>query len=125
MSARRPFAAPCAAGTALPCAAGGAGLPLPNQQTARTGAVAPGGSERLITRTDGRTTTVLALRRDNRSVLRSSRIDGRWAVPAVTLDNDTTGLSADRGTLVLAHRVRAFPPRRARLGVVGPWALDP
>jgi hypothetical protein len=84
----------------------------------QAGAVAPGGLERLVTRPAGRDTVVVALRRSDRAVLRSHRIRGRWSVPAVTLDNGTTGLSADGRTLVLARPTHAFPPATTRLAVL-------
>jgi hypothetical protein len=121
MSCLRTLAALCvlvgAAGVLAP-AAGAAGPPLPSSGSGRAGAVAPGGRERLLTRPAGRDTVVLAVRRGSAEVLRSRRIAGRWSVPAVTLDNATTGLSADGRTLVLARPTRAFPPTATRLAVV-------
>jgi len=78
----------------------------------------PGGGERLLTRRTGRDTVVVALRRSDRAVLRSRRIRGRWSIPAVTLDNGTTGLSADGRTLVLARPTQVFPPTTTRLAVL-------
>src|SRR5688572_1899902 len=74
--------------------AGAAGPPLPSPASDRAGAIAPGGDERLVTRRAGADTLVTAVRRGSaRTVLRSRRIAGRWSIPAVTLDNGTTGLS--------------------------------
>ena len=92
---------------------------MPSPYSGREGAVAPGGSERLITRRAGRDTLVLAVRRaDREQVLRSRRIAGRWAVPAVTVQGGTTGLSADGGTLALAEPVTNMPPAITPLAVL-------
>lgn len=99
-------------------AADAAGPPLPSSASGRAGAVAPGGTERLLTRRAGADTMVTAVRRGDGGVLRSRRISGRWSVPPVTLDNGTTGLSADGGTLVLARPTRDFPPSSTRLAVL-------
>ena len=112
---------PCvalAASLAAASAANAAGPPLPSQASGHAGAVAPGGSERIVTRRAGDDTRISALRRGDGRVMRSRQIRGRWSVPAVTLDNDTTGLSADGHTLVLARPTRAFPPPSTRLAVV-------
>ena len=108
----------CATAALVP-PAGAAGPPLPSPASDRAGAIAPGGDERLITRRAGADTLVTAVRRGSaRTVLRSRRIAGRWGIPAVTLDNGTTGLSADGDTLVLARPTRSFPPTVTRLAVV-------
>lgn len=103
---------------ALVPAANAAGPPLPSPASGKAGAVVPGGRERLVARRAGRDTVVSALRRSDRTVLRSQRIRGRWSVPAVTLDNRTTGLSADGRTLVLARPTRVFPTTSTRLAVL-------
>jgi hypothetical protein len=107
----------CAACAPVPVA-DAAGPPLPSWQSGKAGVVAPGGSDRIRARRAGADTMVIAARRRDGRVLRSRRIDGRWSVPAVTLDNGTTGLSADGGTLVLAHPPRQYPPTRTRLAVL-------
>jgi hypothetical protein len=99
-------------------AAGAAGPPLPSSASGRAGAVAPGGTERLLARRVAADTLVSAVRRNDGRVLRSRRIAGRWSVPAVTLSGGTTGLSADGGTLVLAHPTRDYPPTSTRLAVL-------
>jgi hypothetical protein len=98
--------------------AGAAGPPLPSSQSGKAGAVAPGGTERLFTRGAGRDTLVVAVRRADHRVLRSARIRGRWSVPAVTLYNGTTGLSADGRTLVLSRPARTFPTAATHLAVL-------
>jgi hypothetical protein len=106
--------AACAPATA----ASAAGPPLPSSATGRAGAVAPGGSERLVTRRAGEDTVVSAVRRGDRRVLRSRQIDGRWSVPPVTIGGATTGLSADGRVLVLARPERYFPPPSTALAVL-------
>ena len=61
---------------------------------------------------------VSAVRRGDRGVLRSRRIEGRWSIPAVTLGGATTGLSADGRVLVLARPERYFPPTSTALAVL-------
>ena len=99
-------------------AAGAAGPPLPSAASGDAGAVAPGGSERLLARRAGDDTVVIAVRRGSGRVLRSRRVTGRWSVPPVTLDNRTTGLSADGRTLMLVRPTRDFPPASTRLAVL-------
>jgi hypothetical protein len=103
---------------AVPPAANAAGPPLPSSATGKAGVVAPGGSERLLTRRAGRDTAVVAVRRSDGRVLRSRHIRGRWSIPAVTLDNATTGLSGDGRTLVLARPTRSFPPLTTPLAIL-------
>jgi hypothetical protein len=104
--------------------AGAAGPPLPSSYSGRAGAVAPGGTERLVTRRAGDDTVVMAVSRSDRTVLRSRRVSGRWSIPAVTLDGATTGLSADGGTLVVARPAHDFPPPDTRLAVLDARRLE-
>jgi len=107
----------CAA--AVPAAAARAGKqPLPSSATGKAGVVAPGGHERLITRRAGEDTLVVAVRRGDRTVLRSRVIEGPWRVAPAAFDGATTGLSADGRVLVLPRPERAFPPPETRLAVV-------
>jgi hypothetical protein len=99
-------------------AAGAAGPPLPSPATDRTGAVAPAGKERLVTKRSGHDTIISAVRASDGRTVRSRRIDGRWSVPAVTVDGATTGLSADGRTLVLVRPVRELPPKATHLAVL-------
>lgn len=84
----------------------------------KAGAVAPGGTERLVTRRAGEDTLVAAIRRGDGALLRSRTIRGRWAVAPVALDGATTGLSADGRVLVLVRPERRYPPAHTRLAVV-------
>ena len=99
-------------------AAGAAGPPLPSSASGRAGAVAPGGTERLLTQRAGEDTVVTAVHRGDRRVLRSRQINGRWSVPPVTVDGATTGLSADGRVLVLARPERYLPPTSTELAVL-------
>src|SRR3954447_24416966 len=99
-------------------AAHAAGPPLPSQDSGDAGAVAPGGTERILTRRAGANTTVTAIRRGEGTVLRSRVIPGRWHVAPVALDNATTGLSVDGRTLVLVRPTSQFPPASTRLAVL-------
>ena len=118
-SARRPLLCVVVCGAfALVPAANAAGPPLPSSASGKAGAVAPGGRERLLTRRAGHDTVVVARRRSDGAVLRSRRIRGRWSVPAVSLDNATTGLSADGGMLVLARPTKTIPAAVTRLAVL-------
>lgn len=119
MSVRPLLACAAVCGLFVPVpGANAAGPPLPSSASGKAGAVAPGGSERIFTRRAGDDTRVVAVRRSDGAVLRSRRISGRWTIPAVTLDNETTGLSADGGTLVLARPIATFPPKATRLAVL-------
>jgi len=85
------------------------GPPLPSSATGRAGVVAPGGSERFLTRRAGDETIVRVVRRGDRRLLRSRRIGGRWTVPAATLEGGTTGLSGDGRVLALGRPARSIP----------------
>ena len=98
--------------------AGAAGPPLPSSESGKAGVVAPGGDERLFTRRAGDDTLVTAVRRSDRRVLRSGRIDGHWRVAPATFDGINTGLSADGRVLVLPRPERSFPPTETQLAVV-------
>ena len=95
-----------------------AGPPLPSSVSGKAGAVAPGGSERLITSRAGDETLVSAVRRAGGAVLRSRTIGGRWRIAPVAFDGSTTGLAADGRVLVLARPVRRFPPASTHLAVL-------
>jgi hypothetical protein len=103
---------------ALAAHADAAGLPVPTDASGQVGATAPGSPERLTTRRAGDDTIVSATRPGAGEAQRSRRIAGRWSVPAVTINGDTTGLSGDGGTLVLARPTRNFPTARTHLAVL-------
>jgi hypothetical protein len=104
------------------CAAGSpalaAGPPLPSTATGTAGAVAPGGHERLIAEPAGEDTRLVAVRRSDRRILRTSRIGGRWTIAPATFAGGTTGLSADGRTLVVVRPIRDLPPPDTRLAVI-------
>jgi hypothetical protein len=113
------LSAACAPGTT----ALAAGPPLPSYASGSAGAVAPGGSERLIARATGADTMLTAARRSDGRVLRSRRIGGRWTIAPVTLAGATTGLSADGRTLVVVRPISDIPPADTRLAVVDAQTL--
>jgi hypothetical protein len=122
---RRLLASAVLCATCVPAsAAGAAGPPLPSSASGRAGAVAPGGSERLIARPAGLNTVVTAVRRSDRRVLRSRKISGRWSVAPVTLGGATTGLSADGRVVVLARPERYFPPTSSAFAVLDARRLE-
>jgi hypothetical protein len=76
--------------------------PDPGVLIAGKGVAGPGGKVRYVARGGpGATTRVVALARDG-SVVRSTRIHGRFGVPAITFQGETGGVSTDGSTLVLA-----------------------
>jgi hypothetical protein len=91
------------------------------------GTIAPGGGERMITQHEGDTTVVRAVAEDDGRLLRKRTIDGAWAIPAVTINGGTTGLSADGSTLILAqpYSEKTFPPHGTRLAVLDARTLRP
>lgn len=113
----------CASCVPAPAAVA-AGPPLPSSASGRAGAVAPGGSERLIARREGLNTVVTAVRRSDRRVLRSRKISGPWSIAPVTLLGATTGLSADGRVLVLARPERYFPPTSTAFAVLDARRLE-
>jgi hypothetical protein len=98
--------------------AGAAAPPLPSSASGKAGVVAPGGSERLITRRGGADTLVVAVRRVDRRVLRSRQISGHWRIAPVAFDGAATGLSADGRVLALVRPTRSIPPTSTRLAVL-------
>ena len=63
-------------------------------------------------------TLVARVRRRGGQVLRSLLLRGWFTVPAVALDGTPSGLSANRGTLVLIRPRARFPQRRTTLAVL-------
>jgi hypothetical protein len=92
-------AATIAAMLGVPAAAAGAGSP---PSFTSPGGVTAHGSRYLALPERHGTTTVREI--VNGETVRSRSVDGRFAVPAVTLDGDPGGLSADARTLVLVDR---------------------
>jgi len=102
------------------------GLLVPESAFAGGGPVAPvlggagvstaGGTVNYVAVGAGRDTVVERVRREDGTVERAARLDGRYGVPGAAYDGTTTGLSADESTLVLAERSNALT--RTRLVVL-------
>jgi hypothetical protein len=88
------------------------------------GVSAPGGAERYVAVAAGAgRTVVMRISKADASVRRSRVLDGSFGIPAVTYDGVNTGLSADRGTLVVAQGFNRFPVRRTKLRVLDAGTL--
>jgi hypothetical protein len=96
---------PSAAADGLPIA-----VPSPDAIESREGDVryeaVPGGRHTVVARrtADGGIST--------------TRLPGRFGIPAVALDGSPSGLSADGGTLVLIRPRTTFPQQRTRLAIL-------
>jgi hypothetical protein len=86
------------------------------------GVSAPGSTVSYVAVGAGRDTVVRSARAGGTSG-QSTRLAGRFGVPAAANDGSTTGLSADGRTLVLARMVSRFPPSRTTLIVLGTRGL--
>jgi hypothetical protein len=100
-------------------AAGGPVLPLQGGP----GVTVPASAARYIAVGAGHETIVEQVLRGAGGVARTRALDGAWGVPGITYDNDTTGLSADGRTLVLADITARYPIRRTRLAVLDAHSL--
>jgi hypothetical protein len=90
-----------ALGLGTASAAFGAG-PDPGVLIGRQGVAGPGGKVHYVARRGPGATTVVVARARDGSVLRSTKLQGRFGVPAVTFNGEIGGLSSDGSTLVLA-----------------------
>src|SRR3954452_2491821 len=107
----------CVGALAAPAGAGAAGGPvLPVQ--GGPGVTVPASAARYVAVGAGHETIVEQVLRGEGGVGRTRALDGVWGVPAITFDQDTTGLSADGRTLVLGEIATRFPIRRTRLAVL-------
>jgi hypothetical protein len=105
-------------GLAWPGVALGAGGPVPPLQGAGNGISAAGSPYQYVALPAGRSTVVQQLSRTG-PVLSSIRLRGQYGIPGVGYNGQTTGLSADGGTLVLADVPGNGTPRTTRLIVIG------
>ena len=107
----------CVGALAAPAGAGAAGGPvLPLQ--GGPGVTVPATAARYVAVGAGHETIVEQVLRRDGAVGRTRVLDGVWGVPAITYDNETTGLSADGRTLVLGEIQTRFPIHRTRLAVL-------
>ena len=107
-----------AVGLAWPGVALGAGGPVPPVQGAGNGISVAGSPYQYVALAAGRSTVVQQLKRTG-PVRSSIRVPGQYGIPGVGYNGQTTGLSADGGTLVLADLPGNSTPRTTRLIVVG------
>jgi hypothetical protein len=107
----------CVGALAVPADAGAAGGPVMPVQGGQ-GVTVPATAARFVAVGAGHETIVEQVLRGEGGVGRTRVLDGVWGVPAVTYDGDTTGLSADGRTLVLADIQTRFPIRRTHLAVL-------
>ncbi len=105
-------------GLAWPGVALGAGGPVPPVQGAGNGISVSGSPYQYVALPAGRSTVVQQLKRTG-PVRSSIRVPGQYGIPGVGYNGQTTGLSADGGTLVLADLPGNSTPRTTRLIVVG------
>jgi hypothetical protein len=107
----------CVGALAAPASAGAAGGPVMPVQGGR-GVTVPATAARYVAVGAGHETIVEQVLRGEGGVGRSRALHGAWGVPAITYDQDTTGLSADGRTLVLGEISTRFPIHRTRLAVL-------
>jgi hypothetical protein len=107
----------CVGALVAPASARAAGGPVGPVQGG-PGVTVPASAARYVAVGAGHETIVEQVLRGAGGIGRTRTLDGVWGVPAITYDNDTTGLSADGRTLVLAEIAARFPIRRTRLAVL-------
>jgi hypothetical protein len=107
--------AACAVGLLVPESAFAGGVPVA-PVLGGAGVSTAGGTVNYVAVGAGRDTVVERVRREDGTVERAARLDGRYGVPGAAYDGTTTGLSADESTLVLAERSNALT--RTRLVVL-------
>jgi hypothetical protein len=116
---RRALLAAFALALALPATATADGLPVTGIDAGPAGVTTQTSAARYVTLPAGDGDTLVArVRRRGGQVLRSRLLSGSYTVPAVALDGTASGLSADRGTLVLIRPRARFPQRETELAVL-------
>jgi hypothetical protein len=108
---------------AIPAGANADGLPVGGVDAGRSGVTSARSAFRYVTLNTARDTLVARVRRDGGQVVRTRLVRGVFTVPAVALDGSASGLSADRGTLVLIKPRAAFPRARTSFVVLEPERL--
>ncbi|HET7047997.1 MAG TPA: hypothetical protein VFI54_06955 [Solirubrobacteraceae bacterium] len=103
---------------AWPGGAVAAGGPVSPVQGEGNGISVAGSSYQYVALASGRSTVVQQLKRTG-PVQSSIRLPGQYGIPGVGYNGQTTGLSADGGTLVLADLPGNGTPRTTRLIVIG------
>jgi hypothetical protein len=107
----------CVGALAAPAGAAAAGGPVLPMQGG-PGVTVPPAAARYVAVGAGHETVVEQVLRGSAGIGRTRALDGTWGVPAITYFNDTTGLSADGRTLVLAEIPNRFPIHRTRLAIL-------
>jgi hypothetical protein len=103
-------------GLVVPSAALAAGGPVPPVQGTSIGV--PGSPDRYVALGARADTVIKQFRPGSGQRPSEVRVPGRYGVSGVDLSGDTTGLSADGRTLVLADLPAYLPPRTTRLLVL-------
>jgi hypothetical protein len=107
----------CVGALAAPAGAAAAGGPILAVQGG-PGVTVPAAGAHYVAVHAGHETVVEQVLPGPGGVGRTRVLDGAWGVPAITYDNDTTGLSADGRTLVLAELPATYPIHRTRLTIL-------
>ena len=94
------------------------GLPVLGVDVGASGVTVSGSPYRWITIDEGQTTLVERVARNGGSVLRWTRLQGTFTIPAVAYDRSASGVSADGSRLVLIEPRQSFPRARTRFAVL-------
>lgn len=100
------------------------GLPVVGVDTTSEGVLAPGGEHRYLAVAAGDRTVVAEVAPDGGEITGERVLAGRFAVPGVSLDGTTSGLSRDGSTLVLIRPRESFPQRETSMVVLDPGRLQ-
>lgn len=107
-----------------PATSSGDGLPVPGGvDTTGRGVLSPDGAHRYLAISRREATVVERIDTADGSLLRSAWIDGSFAVPGVTVEGETAGLSHDGSALVLIRPRIGFPQRRTGMALLDPESL--
>ena len=102
---------------AMPASARAAGGPVAPVQDG-AGIATAGSPFRYVASAAGSDTVIERVTRDAGRVLSTLRVSGRYGIPGVDYSGETTGLSADGRTLILAELPGSAPVRTTRLLVL-------
>jgi hypothetical protein len=107
-----------------PARAEGDGLPVPGGvDTTHAGVLSADGTQRYLAIPSGGDTIIERVDARNGVMQASRTVPGTFAVPGVSTDGDTSGLSENGRTLVLIEPRIGFPRRSVRFIVVDPESL--
>jgi hypothetical protein len=108
---------------AFPSATLAAGGPLIPSFADPAGASIPGGNAHYTARPQRDGSTLVRALGEDRRVLRSTTISGRFVIPAVSIDGSPGGLSADEKTLVLIQERKGFRQPETHLAILDAQSL--